>query len=236
MNLWGTSIEGLDISSTIVLDGLRMDIHRQHQIKMTEHIKEPHTTIFTGSTGRGKSHLVLDLIEKEYNKHFDYIIIICPTLQWNKTYHARDRIKNDDKVWLLEPKDIIRRTLRCNKIVLEKVNGLYYWIEKLSQLLARSQTLFIIDDIIADEDLDKRRLLEVAISGRRRDHYLWLLTQFYSVIPKNLRRQAKAIFVWYPKERADLKMIHDENNVLTDDELVIVRGLLKESKHACLYI
>ena len=41
--------------------------------------------------------------------------------------------------------------------------------------------------------------------------------------------------MWYPKERADLKMIHDENNVLTDDESVIVRGLLKESKHACLY-
>ena len=31
-------------------------------------------------------------------------------------------------------------------------------------------------------------------------------------------------------------MIDDENNVLTDDKLVIVRGLLKESKHACLYI
>ena len=55
-------------------------------------------------------------------------------------------------------------------------------------------------------------------------------------IPKNLRRQAKAIFVWYPKERADLKMIHDENNVLTDDELVIVRDFLRMSKHACLYI
>ena len=52
---------------------------------------------------------------------------------------------------------------------------------------------------------------------------------------KNLRRQAKIIFVWYLKERTDLKMIHDENNVLTDDELVIVRGMLKESKHACLY-
>ena len=55
-------------------------------------------------------------------------------------------------------------------------------------------------------------------------------------IPKNLRRQAKAIFVWYPKERADLKMIHDENNVLTNDELVIVRDFLRTSKHACLYI
>ena len=57
--------------------------------KMTYYIKEPHTTIFTGPTGCGKTHLVLDLIEKEYNKHFDYIIIICPTLQWNKTYHSR---------------------------------------------------------------------------------------------------------------------------------------------------
>ena len=49
-------------------------------------------------------------------------------------------------------------------------------------------------------------------------------------------KKAKAIFVWCSKERADLKMKHDANNVLTDDELVIVRGLLKKSEHACLYI
>ena len=99
------------------------------------------------------------------------------------------------------------------------------------------EVLFIIDDIIANESLDKRRqpLLELSISGRHRGHYLWLLTQSYSAIPKNLRRQAKAIFVWYPKERGDLKMIHDENDVLTDDELVVARNFLKKSKHACLY-
>ena len=142
-------------------------------------------------------------MEKEYNKHSDYIIIICPTLRWNKTYHSRDWIKNDDKVWLIELKD-----------------KLYQWIGKLSQLLARSETLFIIDHIIADEGLDKRRqsLLELAQVG--------IVTTIY----------AKAIFVWNPKKRADLKMIHDENNVLTDDELVVVRGQLKKSKHACVYI
>ena len=107
--------------------------------KMTDYIKKPHTTIFTGPTGCGKTHLVLDLIEKEYNKHFDYIIIICPTLWWNKTYHSKDWIKNDDNVWIIDPKD-----------------KLYQWPEKLSQLLARSKTLFIIDDIIADEGLDKK--------------------------------------------------------------------------------
>ena len=106
----------------------------------------------------------------------------------------------------------------------------------MPQLLAHSKTLFIIDDVIADESFDKRRqsLLELAISGRH--HYLFLLTQSYSAIPKNLRRQAKTIFVWYPKERAGLKMIHEENNVLMDDKLVVVRDLSRKSKHACLYI
>ena len=44
------------------------------------------------------------------------------------------------------------------------------------------------------------------------------------------------MFVWYPKERADLKMIHDQNDVLTDNELVVTRNLFKKSKHACLFI
>ena len=82
----------------------------------------------------------------------------------------------------------------------------------------------------------KAVLIRIGYLSRHWNHYLWWLTQSYSAKPKNLRRQAKAIFVWYPKERADLNMIHDENNVLTDDELVIVRDFLRTSKHVCLYI
>ena len=188
---------------------------------MTGYIKKLHIAIFIGQTECGKTHLVLDLIENQYNNHFDYIVIICPTLQENDSYHAKEWIKNDDKVWLVDPKD-----------------NLYQWIKKLSELLRFLEVLFIIDDIIANESLDKRRqpLLELSISGRHRGHYLWLLTQSYSAIPKNLRRQAKTIFVWYLEERADLKMMHDENDVLTDDELVVARSFLKKSKHACLYI
>ena len=61
----------------------------QHQIKYDRLIKKPHTTIFIGQTGCGKTHLVLELIEKEYNNHFDYIVIIGPTLRENDTYHAK---------------------------------------------------------------------------------------------------------------------------------------------------
>ena len=54
-------------------------------------------------------------------------------------------------------------------------------------------------------------------------------------IPKDAG-QAKAIFVWYPKARIDLKMIHDENDILTDDELVVARDFLKPKKYGCLCI
>ena len=175
---------------------------------MTEYIKEPHTAIFTGQTNCGKTHHVLGLIEKEYNKHFDYIVIICPTLRENSTYDVKEWIKINDNVWLVDPKD-----------------NLYQWVKKLSELLRFFEVLFIIDDIIANERLGKRRqpLLELSISDRHPGYYLWLLTQSYSAIPKHLLRQAKAIFAWYPKERGDLKMIHDEN-VLTDGELVVARN------------
>ena len=186
-----------------------------------EFIKDPHTAIFSGQTGVGKTHLVLDLIETHYDKHFDKIIILCPTIRWNKTYRDRAWVVKDPNVWLIVPK-----------------GKLYDYIEKLSNLEAGNAVLFIVDDIIADETLDKRRqsLLELAISGRHRNHYLWLLTQSYTAVPKNLRRQAKAIFTWYPKERGDMKIIHDENNVLSNDELVATKEVLKHSKHACLYI
>ena len=57
---------------------------------MIEYIKKPHTSIFIGQTECGKTPLVLELIEKEYNKHFHYVVIICPALKENyKTYYAK---------------------------------------------------------------------------------------------------------------------------------------------------
>ena len=55
---------------------------------MTGYIKKPHVSILIGQTGCRKTHLVLELMEKEYNKHFDYIVIICPTLRENDNYYS----------------------------------------------------------------------------------------------------------------------------------------------------
>ena len=162
-------------------------------------MKELHTALFVAPTGVGKMHLALSLLENEYGNHFDFIIIICPMLEHNETYKSRGWVWNDPDVIPIEPD-----------------NNLYYLIEKISNLLAGSKTLLLIDDIIADETLDKRRqlLLGLVISGRHRNHLLWLLTQLYTTVPKDIRRQAKMLYIWYPKNQTDLNVIHEENNVI----------------------
>ena len=109
-------------------------------------------------------------------------------------------------------------------------------MEKISNQLAGDKTLFLIDDIIASETLDKCRqpLLELAILERHRGHSLWLLTQSYTAIPNNIRRQAKMLYVWYPKNQTDLNIIHEENDVICPDELARIKAQLKRGKHTCL--
>ena len=183
-------------------------------------MKEPHTALFVAQTGVGKMHLALNLLENEYRNHFNFIVIICPTLVHNGTYKSQGQVWNDPDVIPIEPD-----------------NNLYYLIEKISNLLTGSKTLFLINDIIANEALDKRcqLLLGLAISGRYRGHSLWLLTQSYTTIPNNIRRQAKMLYSWYPKNRTDLNIIHEENDVIeTQEELARVKAQLKWGKHTCL--
>ena len=179
-------------------------------------MKEPHTALFIAPTEVRKTHLALDLLEKEYKNHFNFIIIICSMLKHNETYRSQKWVWTDPEVILIEPD-----------------NSLYSWFEKIGNLLAGSKTLFLINDIIANENLNKRRqpLFKLAISGRHKKHSLWLLTQSYTAIPKNIRRQTKMLSVWYPKNRTDLNTIHEENNVIEiPEELVNVKKQLKLGK------
>ena len=114
---------------------------------------------------------------------------------------------------------------------------MYDWIKKLGNLLAGHKTLFLIDNIIADEMLDKRRqpLLGLAISGRHKGYSLWLLTQSYTAVSMNIRRQTKMLYVWYLKKQGDWDAIHEENDIIKmSKELVTIKKQLKWGKHTCL--
>ena len=188
-------------------------------IRIKMFMKELHTALFIAPTGVGKTHLALSLLENEYRNYFDFIVIICPTLRYNSTYKSRDWVWNDPDVIPMEPG-----------------NQLYYLIENISKMLTQSVTLFLINDINAEKALDKCRQLplESAISGRHRGHSLWLLTHSYTAVPNKIRRQAKMLHVWYPKNRTDLNTSHEENDVIGPEELPRVKAELKRGKHTCL--
>ena len=40
--------------------------------------------------------------------------------------------------------------------------------------------------------------------------------------------------VWYPKNRTDLKIFHEENDVIEIEELARVKAELKQGKQTCL--
>ena len=77
-------------------------------------MKEPHTALFIAPTGVGKMHLALSLLETEYKNHFNFIVIICPTLAHNEMYKSRGWVWNNPDV-----------------IPIEQDNNLYYLKKKL---------------------------------------------------------------------------------------------------------
>ena len=89
-------------------------------------MKEPHTALFVAPTGVGKTHLALSLLENEYRNHFDFIVIICPTLRYNSTYGLE-----------------VGFGISPEAIPIEPGNQLYYLIEKISNLLTGSATLLM---------------------------------------------------------------------------------------------
>ena len=43
------------------------------------------------------------------------------------------------------------------------------------------------------------------------------------------------LYIWYPKNRTDLYVIHEENDIIgTQEELARVKAQLKWGKHTCL--
>ena len=76
------------------------------------------------------------------------------------------------------------------------------WIKLFKITLKDHQTLFIIDDCSAEGEINKKRdaLSELAFSGRHRNHSLWVLTQEYNSVSKDVREQIKWLCLFFTKD------------------------------------
>ena len=115
--------------------------------------KFPHSAMFVGVTACGKTEFLLRLLETIYKSHFEFIVILCPTILDNKTYLSRK--------WIFDDKNVF--------VVCDIEGKLNEWIKLFKNALKGHQTLFIIDDCSAEGEINKKRdaLSELAFSGKQ---------------------------------------------------------------------
>ena len=68
-------------------------------------VKIPTIAMFVGPPGSGKSNCALNLLRKEYLNCFEYVVLVCPTVRYNKTYLDCPFIWKDDNFFVIEPGD-----------------------------------------------------------------------------------------------------------------------------------
>ena len=184
--------------------------------------RQPHCAIICGQTGCGKTVFALDLLEAGYKGAFSHIAILCPTVRWNKTYRERRWIWTDPEVYIFDPGDRLQEYLRA-----------------FFSIFAGEPTLYIIDDCSASKALTKKKdmLSELAFSGRHASQSVWVLTQKYNAVLKDLCEQTKWVALFHCKDRDSFEECLRENDVIpTGEERAAIRQLLSKTKHAKLVL
>ena len=111
--------------------------------------------------------------------------------------------------------------------------------ERFYRVFMGEPTLYIIDDCSATKALTKKKdmLSELAFSGRHADQSVWVLTQKYNFVLKDLREQTRWVCLFHCKDRDSFEDCLSENDVIpTREQRASVRQQLAETKHAKLLL
>jgi hypothetical protein len=177
--------------------------------------------LISGITNCGKTHFILDLLQTEYRNKFDYIIIICPTFEYNKTYHRK---------FIFSDPDIIPIAIN------DQLNEILYMVlEKYKD--SKEQTLIIIDDCanLYDAKLKSTALTKLAFHGRHANLSTWVITQKYNAIVKDFRENVKILILFYDKDRESRDAAFKENDIgITPAEKDTITRELKNNKNSKL--
>ena len=122
---------------------------------MTE---QPFNMLIVGPTYCGKTYYLLEMLERDYKKVFDHIILICPTILRNKTYRKWKYFHDSDLIVLPVKHDEVDQTLQY---VIDTYKG-----DPNEDEEVKERNLIILDDCASGQDVKNRtsKLVELAMS------------------------------------------------------------------------
>ena len=94
--------------------------------------------LIVGPTNSGKSRFVVDQLYGSFRSKFDYIVLICPTVAHDKTFHRIG--ENDPRMFV--------------KICMQ--HEVEIWLKLVNRLSEGTKMLIIFDDCAASKDVKWR--------------------------------------------------------------------------------
>ena len=154
---------------------------------MSNKDKPFHMTI-VGKTGTGKTWYLVDLIEREYKHSFNFIFLLCPTIEYNETWQNWKYLQDPDFV-------VVPWTIRNVEQKIERV--LEASMERGS-FKDGNRSLLILDDCASCREVKKQdgALSTAAFGCRHQGLSVIFLTQQYTSVAK-VWRENQDYFVFF---------------------------------------
>ena len=179
----------------------------------------PFNALIVGPTNSGKTSFPVNQLCGPFCGKFVYIVLICPTFEYNKTLY-RFGERGPSLVLII-----------CEQHQVET------WLKLASFAFEGTNTLIVLDDCAASKDVKGRmgELVQLGFSARHAGISVWVLTQQLSSIVKPFRENVAAIVLFYTPSAETTKAIFEEYaGELSHYELKQMIAKLKERKFAHL--
>ncbi len=184
-------------------------------------LQTPFNMMIVGMTGCGKTHYLLNMLEEEYFNHFEYIFLICPTYNWNKTYQK----------WTYKDCEHFY-PIPCDQ------NSVEEFIKYIVDNFKGSNSLIILDDCASTQAVKNRvsELVNLGFSARHYGFSTMVITQQFTSIAKPYRENIAKLITFYNPSKKDMQTITDDFLNIEKEEIKDIVRKLKNNAYPRLEI
>ena len=185
------------------------------------YVKTPFNMMIVGMTGCGKTYYLLEMIEKEYFRHYDYIFLICPTYNWNKTYQEWE-YKDSERFY----------PIPCDQ------NSVDDFLKYIMDNFKGTNSLIILDDCASTQSVKNctSELVNLAFSARHYGFSTIVITQQLTSITKPYRENIAKLVTFCNPSKKDMQAITDDFLNVEKEEIKDIVQKLKNKKYSRLEI
>ena len=159
--------------------------------------------------------------DREYFRHFEYIFLICPTYNWNKTYQEWE-YKDSERFY----------PIPCDQ------NSVDDFLKYIMDNFKGTKSLIILDDCASTQSVKNHtsELVNLAFSARHYGFSTIVIAQQFTSIAKPYRENIAKLVTFYNPSKKDMQAITDDFLNVEKEEIKDIVQKLKNNKYSRLEI